>query len=352
MDDILSGKKILLFYPYGATKHYGDSVRLELQKRGAAVVGYDERPSQNSWVKIFLRLFKKRLPAIFLLYIKSIIRKNLHHNFDYILVLRGEAFTERAVSILRHHFPGAIMIIYLWDILKTTNLNDVIRFFDKAFSFDIEDVRNNNCLSFRPTFFVPDYINIMKKGHPQIDIFFVGTLHSNRYKLLSDIKTYLNRNQISYYFYYYVPGALMFLINRVFKKQYARLYEVHLNPLSLTSALEFVSNSKCILDLHYPGQKSLSMRAFEAIASNTKYITTNSEVKKYNFYSPNNVLVLNENNIQINREFIDSPFEEISPELLRKYSVSQFVDDIFGLTGDSNNARLSGPTTASEHTKF
>jgi len=348
MDDIFSGKKILLFYPYGATKHYGDSVKFELQKRGAVVVGYDERPSQNSLVKIILRLFKKRLPAIFLFYIKSVIRKNLHHNFDYILVLRGEAFTERAVSILRHHFPGAIMIIYLWDILKTTNLNDVIHFFDKAFSFDIEDVRNNNCLSFRPTFFVPDYINIKKKGKPQIDIFFVGTLHSNRYKLLSDIKTYLSRNQISFYFYYYVPGAIMFLINRVFKKQYARLYEVHLNPLSLTSTINFVSNSACILDIHYPGQKSLSMRAYEAMASKTKYITTNSEVKKYDFYSPNNIWVLDEDNIKINREFIDSPFEDVSTELLEKYSVRQFVEDIFGLSVSSTGTCFSATSNTTE----
>jgi hypothetical protein len=327
--DILFGKKILLLYPFGATKHYGESIKSELLRRGADVTGYDERPSQNSLIKIILRLFKKKMPGIFLLYIKSIIRKNPHNNFDYILVLRGEAFSERAVSELRSHYHKAVLIIYLWDILKTTNLKDVIPYFDKALSFDIEDAGNNDCLSFRPTFFVPEYINMKKKAKPEIDIFFVGTLHSNRYKLLSGIKAYLDRNQISYYFYYYVPGALLFLINSVFKKHYARLNEVHLNPLSLHSALEIVANSRCILDINYPGQKSLSMRAYEAMASKTKYITTNSEVKKYDFYSPNNVWVLDEDKIQINREFIDSPFEDISKELIEKYSVKQFVEDIF-----------------------
>jgi hypothetical protein len=94
------------------------------------------------------------------------------------------------------------------------------------------------------------------------------------------------------------------------------------------------------------------MRAFEAMASKTKYITTNSEVKKYDFYSPNNVFVLDEDNIQINREFIDSPFEDISTELIEKYSVRQFVEDIFGLGVASAETICSGTPNTAELSNF
>ena len=52
----LKGKKVLMFSPYGATKHYGEAIKEELETRGGVVYGYDERPSQNSLVKIVIRL--------------------------------------------------------------------------------------------------------------------------------------------------------------------------------------------------------------------------------------------------------------------------------------------------------
>ena len=36
------GRNILMFSPYGATKHYGEAIKDELLKRGAKVKGYDE----------------------------------------------------------------------------------------------------------------------------------------------------------------------------------------------------------------------------------------------------------------------------------------------------------------------
>ena len=49
------GKKILMFYPYGITKHYGYYIQKELESRGAIVYAFDERPSQSSMTKIIIR---------------------------------------------------------------------------------------------------------------------------------------------------------------------------------------------------------------------------------------------------------------------------------------------------------
>lgn len=325
----IKDSKILLFYPFGATRHYGESIKRELINRGAIVVGYDERPSQNPMMKVIIRLFKKKIPSIFSSYIRSIIKKNKERDFDYILVLRGEAFTEQAVNILKGYYKNAIIILYLWDILKTTSLQDVIPFFDKSLSFDPEDVRINKDLVFRPTFFVPQYKELTKKSQPKYDILFIGTLHSNRYQLLEDIKEYLNQHGMSYYFYLYTPSFLSFIKNKVLDKIPVKIRDVHFQPLSLLQTLEIVSNSKCMLDLNFTGQKSLSMRAYEAMASKTKYITTNSEITKYDFYNPNNILVIDINNINIPLEFLNSPFEDIPSHIMEKYSVEQFVNDLF-----------------------
>lgn len=325
----LNGANILLLYPYGATKHYGESIKSELIKRGAIVIGYDERPSQKPIVKVIIRLFKKKLLSIFSSYIRSIILKNRDVDFDYILVLRGEAFTEKAVNILKGHYKNAKIILYLWDILKSTKLQDVIPYFDKSLSFDPEDVSENNGLLFRPTFFMPQYKDLIKDSMPKYEILFVGTLHSNRYQFLKTIKEYLIQKGITHYYYLYTPSLLAFIKNKYIDKIPVKIKDVHFQPITLNRTLQLVSNSKCILDLNFTGQKSLSMRAYEAMASRTKYITTNPEVKNYDFYNPKNILVIEINNIHIPKDFLITPFEDISEEILNEYSVSCLVDDLF-----------------------
>ena len=97
----LKGKKILMFSPYGATKHYGEAIKEELINRGAIVKDYDERPSQKALTKIVIRLFKKKVPQIFNNYVNRVIADNKDTIFDYILICRGEAFTPYTIMLLR-----------------------------------------------------------------------------------------------------------------------------------------------------------------------------------------------------------------------------------------------------------
>lgn len=327
MADLIN-KKILLFYPFGATKHYGDSIKNELIKKGAYVVGYDERPSQHPIVKAVIRVLKKKVPTLFSAYIKKIIRNNRDFNFDYILVLRGEAFTAETVSLLKTAYKNAKLILYLWDILKSTKLEDVIPFFDKALSFDPDDVKNNSGLILRPTFFMPQYEMLKKHAIKKYDIVFIGTLHSNRYQTLQILKDYLEKNSLSYLFYLYVPSKLAYIKNKYLDGIPVNEEEIHYDPISLDKTLDIIANTKCILDLNFTGQKSLSMRAFESMISKTKYITTNPEIKSYDFYSEKNILLIDINDITIPNEFINSPFEDVPYSILEKYSVRQLVDDL------------------------
>lgn len=322
-------KNILLFYPYGATKHYGEAIKQELLYRGATVVGYDERPSQCVIMKIIIRLCKKRVPQIFVRYINRVIEQNKKLSVDYVLVCRGEAFTNDAMDVLRKAYPTAKFILYLWDILETTNVTEVIPRFDKAMSFDPYDVERNLKLQFRPTFFIPQYtdVGICKKA--KNDVLFIGTLHSKRYKIISFFKNYFYNQGITFYAYLYVPGIILFLKDKLLKYPYIDFSTVNFTPISFKDTLDKVKETKCILDINYSTQRSLSMRAYEALAAKRKYITTNPEVMKYDFYDSNNILVIDIENPVIPLSFIHSPFKDIDERIVYKYSVSQFVTDLF-----------------------
>lgn len=325
----LKGKKILMFSPYGATKHYGAAIKKELEKRGCFVIGYDERPSQNSISKIIIRLLKKRVPQIFDKYISQIIKKNRDEHFDYILICRGEAFTPMTIQHLKDAFPNTKVVLYLWDILKCADVRSNIPYADKAMSFDPQDALENEGLIFRPTFFVDDYRKVLEKSTGRNDICFIGTLHSNRHQMIMNIEKYFSSNGYKFYKYLYVPSPLVYLKDFITRFPYIALKEVHFNPISVDDTVKVLNDTKAILDINYTDQKSLSTRAYEAMAAGRKYITTNKEIMKYDFYNPKNIAVVDIYNVEIDQDFIDSPFERIPDKYIYYYSVAGLVDDLF-----------------------
>lgn len=49
----------------------------------------------------------------------------------------------------------------------------------------------------------------------------------------------------------------------------------------------------------------------------------------YEFYDPNNILIIDIDNPVIPKKFIQTPFNSVSEEVLYKYSVAGLVDDLF-----------------------
>lgn len=325
----LKGKKVLMFSPYGATKHYGEAIKEELVKRGAIVNGYDERPSQNSITKIVIRLFKKRIPQIFDHYITRVIAENKEEHFDYILICRGEAFTPLTIQHLRKAFPTAKVLLYFWDILRCADVRYNIPHADRAMSFDPQDADENQGLEFRPTFFVNDYREVKDNPDGKNDICFIGTLHSNRHKIIKKIEKSFTDQGFKFYKYLYVPSPLVYIKDSIVKFPYISLSQVHFNPISVRDTVKVLNETKAIFDINYTAQKSLSTRAYEAMAARRKYITTNPEVKTYDFYNPNNIAVVDLNNIVLSRDFIETPFEPVPDEILYHYSVAGLVDNLF-----------------------
>lgn len=326
----LSGKKILLFHPYGSCRHYGMAMINEMERRGAKVTEYDERPSQSGVSKTLIKIFKRSVPQFFNNYIKHIIAKHNKDEFDYIIIVRGEAFTKETCFILREKFSHAKIILYLWDTLEVNNLAHLVPYCDRALSFDMDDSQTVEGLVFRPTFFVPDYLSLNQEVNKEYDICFIGTVHSNRHNIIDLFKEKFEYYGYKSYFYLYLPSVLMYLAYSVTKFPYISIKRVNFSPISLNDTVKVVEKSKCILDINYSTQTSLSMRALEALAAKRKYITTNPRIKDYDFYDSDNILIIDISNPVIPNSFVSSPYKSINTDILKKYSVETFIDDLLG----------------------
>jgi hypothetical protein len=94
---------------------------------------------------------------------------------------------------------------------------------------------------------------------------------------------------------------------------------------------QFYRRSKTILDLMRCGQTGLSFRVFEAMALEKKIITNNPTIKDYDFYNPENILLLNDDFTNMDPEFLTSPYVKIPDEIYHKYTLESWVERVFNL---------------------
>jgi hypothetical protein len=63
-----------------------------------------------------------------------------------------------------------------------------------------------------------------------------------------------------------------------------------------------------------------------------KIITTNKSISEYDFYNPNNILILDENSeIDINLDFFKTPYQALSDAIYYKYTIENWVKTVFKL---------------------
>ena len=59
--------------------------------------------------------------------------------------------------------------------------------------------------------------------------------------------------------------------------------------MSQEEIISLISKSKAILDINHPSQVGLTMRTFETLGANKKLITTNENIKIYDFFDKENI---------------------------------------------------------------
>ena len=100
---------------------------------------------------------------------------------------------------VRKAFPNAKFCLHLWDSVRNLKgVDKVFSFFDFITSFDSEDCKKYK-LKFRPLFFCDEYRNI-ESDNKSYDFVFIGTIHSDRYKVIKKLKDSLDEKYQNFYY--------------------------------------------------------------------------------------------------------------------------------------------------------
>lgn len=328
----LKGKTVLLLAP----KFFGYEIEIkkELENFGTKVIYFDERPKNDFFTKAFIRLnLKSFISNKIENYYKNIIESTKDEKIDYLFLVSTETISIKTIKEIKYIHKDIKIFTYFWDSIKNKKAAlDYLDISDRYFTFDSGDTKINEKIKFLPLFYIKDYENISDiKNEFIYDICFIGTVHSDRYKIIKEIQKDLKDLRLNTFFYFYSPSKILFFFQKLFKKDFKNIKwsEVSFKSLNKLDLVKIIKTSKCIIDIQHPNQVGLTMRTIEILGAKRKLLTTNKEIKKYDFYNENNIYIFNRSKPKIKFDFLIENYENIDNNIYNKYSLKNWIENIF-----------------------
>lgn len=325
----LRGKQILFFAP--AFFGYENKIVKKMEELGMLVDMYDVRSVTSARSRALLKVF----PAIFnkksQRYYEEIITANAGKNYDYILIVKCDMTPENILMRFRKEYPNAKVCLYLWDSIS--NIPGVVKkfkYFDTLHSFDTEDCKKHPELKFRPLFFIDEFCKPYESKEYRYDVSFAGTIHSDRYNVIKQVRKIAENNGLRCYWFCYLQSKFIYYVYKLTKKEFTntKISDFDFKKKNSVEIASIVEDSKIVLDIQHPKQTGLTMRTIEMVGMNKKLITTNMSIKDYDFYNPKNISVIDRKRVVIDSEFINTSYEPLPVELYQKYSLKNWIFEV------------------------
>ena len=326
----LKGKKILFFAP----AFFGYEIKIfeKMKSMGAIVDFYDERSITKAWEKALLKISSKIFAKKTYKYYSKILADNKDKQYDYVLFIKCEMAPVSILKQIKEMYKDAKLNLYLYDSIENVKgIKGKFQYFDKIMSFDRQDCLNDEIMEFRPLFFCDEYrednTNVKEIEY---DINFIGTIHSDRYKIIKNVKEFCINNDKKAYWYLFLQSGFMFWYYKLTKSEFRGVNkdEFSFDKISSKEIAEVVDKTRVILDVQVPNQTGLTMRTIEMVGMKKKLITTNAEIKEYDFYIPENIMVINRNGFNIDNNFFEQPYIEIDNDVYEKYSLKSWILEV------------------------
>lgn len=329
---LIAGKKILLLAP--AFFGYEDKIKNKMAEMGAEVDSFNVRSVTKASEKALLKIspaFFDQKTEIYYRHIYSMVKKT---KYDYVLIIKCDMPTEHVLQIYRKRFRNAKFCLHMWDSMENIpRIGNKLKYFDFISSFDRNDCRNHPEFYFRPLYYCDEYKkDINLDNCYDYDLCFIGTVHSDRWKILKELKKQAEERELSFFSYPYLQSRFIYRFYKWTKCEFknTNIGEFRFDMLSSEDVAEKIDRSRVIIDIQHPRQKGLTIRTIETIGMNKKLITTNADIKNYDFYNPKNIQIIDRKKPMLAKK-MDTSYEALEEKLRQKYSLESWIYGVLGL---------------------
>lgn len=221
-------------------------------------------------------------------------------------------------------------IAYLYDSVDRYPVEHLLHgVFDEIYSFDQKDIKK---YGFKET---TNYNYISEKPiHPtektKYDVLYIASF-DKRMETVMKLKEAFKKVKASYRFIIVGKKTTLHKLKNKFSDSIADL-ELRRKRIEQEDLKILYTETKVVLDIVRDNQVGLSFRVFEAMAFEKKLITNNRNITHYNFYNPNNILVLENNTYTFDPAFFATEYQSLPSAIYQQYTIEHWVTTIFNLT--------------------
>lgn len=206
--------------------------------------------------------------------------------------------------------PDVSVSLWLWNPIKNNsevifNVNRIESLGVKCSTFDSEDARRLNltCLNTFYNMNVKSFID--EEVEFKYDFYFLGVL-KDRGDMIYDVQQSL----VSYKSLFIVPSQ---------PSEY----------ITYADNIKNIKSAKCLIDITQRQQHDITLRPLEAIAYKRKLVTNNNNIKKYPFYSPDNIFIFGVDPMESIGNFLESPYvDNLSSDIVNQFDINYWLDRV------------------------
>lgn len=136
------------------------------------------------------------------------------------------------------------------------------------------------------------------------------------------------------FFYMYLQAKWVFWLYKVINPGFrgARPDDFKFASIAKQNVQDVFNASACILDIEHPKQSGLTMRTLETLGAEKKLITTNRDVRSYDFFDERNICVIDRQSPEIPAAFLTSPYVPVPPGIYGRYRLQGWMNEILEVT--------------------
>jgi hypothetical protein len=232
---------------------------------------------------------------------------------------------------MRAALPSARFTLYFWDSYQNMPADTLqkVPLFDRVLSFDPVDTTADPRLAYRPLFYLNEYAKLPDSPTDDIDLLFIGTVHTDRYAVLNRLKAALP-STIRFERVLYFPSEWLYrsrkLTDAAFRS--AHKNEFVFKSLSKDEVMALIARARIVVDIERPVQTGYTMRTLEMLGGRRKLITTNPKITEAAFFHPDNHLYIDREHPVIPDAFLASDWHAMDPDTVNRYSLDGWLAEV------------------------
>lgn len=90
--------------------------------------------------------------------------------------------------------------------------------------------------------------------------------------------------------------------------------------------IENIKKARCVIEIVQDGQQGITLRPLEALACGKKLLTTNRKIRNFDFYSPENIFIIGEDDYANIGSFLKSDMYRFQDDVIGKYDLSIWLN--------------------------